>query len=61
MYTHHSISLQVANNRKRDLLAEAERARLARQAVSVTRVSQPPARRRSARRLIRQLLPQAQS
>lgn len=61
MYIHDSITFQVAGDKRRDLLAEAERARLARQARSLARASQPRASRRSARQLVRQLRPQAQS
>jgi len=59
MYT--SITFQVAQDRRRDMLAEAERARLARQARSLAQASQPSASRRRARQLVRQLRPQAQS
>jgi hypothetical protein len=61
MYANHSITLQLAQNKRRDMLAEAERARLGRQASSLTRQSQPRPNRRSARRLVWQLRPQAQS
>lgn len=61
MYTHHSITFQVAQDRRRDMLAEAERARLARQARSLSPASRPSASRRRAWQLVRQLRLQAQS
>jgi hypothetical protein len=61
MYTNDSVNFQVAQNKRRDMLAEGERARLGRQACSLTRQSQPRPSRRSRRRLVRQLRPQAQS
>ena len=60
MFTHHIITMQVAQDRRRDMLAEAERARLARQVRSLALASQPSASRRSAWQLVRQLRPQAQ-
>jgi hypothetical protein len=61
MYTHHSITLQVAEDRRRDMLAAAERARLARQARTVARARQPRSSRRGVWQLVWQLRPQAQS
>jgi hypothetical protein len=61
MYIHDSITFQVAGYKRQDLLAESERARLARQARLAAPKSQPRASRRSARQLVRQLRPQAQS
>ena len=61
MYTHHSITVQIAQDRRRDMLAAAERARLARQARSLKSTSQPPATSRRAWRLIRELRPQTES
>ncbi len=43
MYTHHSITFQVAQDRRGDMLAQAEPARLARQTRSLAHASQPPA------------------
>ena len=61
MYTHYSINFEVAQDRRREMLAEAERARLARHARCLAHASQPPQSRRRAWRLLRQLVPQAQS
>ena len=61
MFTHHIITIQFAQDRRRDMLAEAERARLARRARSLALVSQPSVSRRRAWQLVRQLRPQAQS
>jgi len=61
MFTHHIITMQVAQDRRRDMLAEAERARLARQARSLALASQPSASRRRAWQLVRQLRTQAQT
>jgi hypothetical protein len=61
MYIQYSINFEVAQDRRREMLAEAEGARLARHAISLARVSQPRQSRRRARRLLRQLVPQAQS
>jgi len=61
MFTHHFITIQVVQDRRRDMLAEAERARLARRARSLARVTQPSASRCRAWQLVRQLRPQAQS
>lgn len=61
MYTHHSITLQVAEDRRRDMLAAAERARLARQARTVARTRQPRSSSRGGWQLVWQPRPQAQS
>jgi hypothetical protein len=61
MYTQYSINLGVAQDRRREMLADAERARMARYARSLAQVSQPPQSRRGARQLLRRLVPQAQS
>ena len=61
MYANDCITFQLAQYKRRDMLAEAERARLGRQASSLTRRSQPRPNRRAARRLVRQLRPQTQS
>ena len=61
MYTQYSINLEIAQDRRREMLAEAERARLARQARSLARISQPRQSRRRAWQLVSQPVPQAQS
>jgi hypothetical protein len=58
----YSINFEVAQDRRREMLAAAERARLVRHARSVARESsQPQQSRRRVRKLLPQLRPQAQS
>jgi hypothetical protein len=62
MYTHHSVSSEVARDRQRDMMAAARRELRARQA-SPAPAAQGPAQDRSRRawRLVPRLRPQAQS
>ena len=63
MYSHYSMSVQAAETRQRDLMAEAERERRVRQRRSPAPASPPPASRRSRRawQLVQVLRASAQS
>jgi len=61
MFTHDGITFQMAQDRRREMVAAAERARLARQARSLAPTPRHPQSRRRARQPIRRLRPQAQS
>ena len=63
MYTHYSMSVQAAKDRQRQLMAEAERERRARQLRHPAPAFQPPATHRSRRawKLAQLLRAQAQS
>jgi len=61
MYYHDRLTVQVAQAKQRDMLAEADRERRARQVQRPAPASQPSASRRTRSSLLRQLRPQAQS